>query len=360
MKGIMRVLYLYAGIRKNVLAAWQRAQEPDNRLLGLNHLRRFGIAAEFLENRWTELFRKISFNATQFPAIVPSLQYDAVFSGSGLLALFIVKRVLRRKKPRWILFNTYFANLLRRNRFGIKANIIRAALASADAIISTSTHQNAVLAEHGLDPRKLFFIGEGIDRDFYSRGGQTARRIPYEYVFSAGRDIGRDYGTLLKAVTDSDIPVVIGALPRNFPGITEFPQNVCVEYFPPDVYRAVIRESRFMVVSAVPDDNVRGSDSTGLYVLLEAMACGKAVIVSRRRAFDDYFTNGKNGIVVEPEDPRALKEAIRYLWDNPRVAQEMGTRNRELVFARFTTEQFAKELAEIIARLCAPRAQTAS
>src|SRR3989344_3945946 len=96
----------------------------------------FGIEATFLENRATEFLRKISFNLTQLPVLFRLKSYDVIFSGSGLLTLFIVKYILRLKKPKWVIYNAYLSNLLKRNKKGFKAWVIRKAVCGADAIIS--------------------------------------------------------------------------------------------------------------------------------------------------------------------------------------------------------------------------------
>jgi hypothetical protein len=113
----MKVLYLYAGSRKKLYEEFQKGDQPDTALVGLNHLSKFGVEASFYETKTTEFLRKISFNLTQLPVIFGIGKYDIVFSGSGLLTLFLVKFVLRMKKPRWFIYNTYLSNLIKRKYY---------------------------------------------------------------------------------------------------------------------------------------------------------------------------------------------------------------------------------------------------
>ncbi len=345
----MRVLYLYAGTRRKNFEAWQKGLEPDTPLVGLNHLKRFGIEADFFENRFTEFFRKISFNLTQLPALFAMRKYDAVFSGAGLTTLFIAKYLLRWKKPKWFIYNTYLSNLLRRNRRGVKAWLIRNAIASADGIICPSTAQSNYLKHEGFDPRRVFFIPYGIDVDFYLKNADREHRpIAERYVLSAGRDIGRDYATLVKAVTGKDVRLVIGALPRNFPGVKTFPPNVTVKYFPQIEMPSLFYHAEFVVVPSIPEEKMVGSDCSGQYVLLEAMASGKAVVITERSTRADHFTDHEDGLTVPPENSEALGKAIAELWSSPEKAQRMGAHAREKALRHFTTERFAKDFSQIL------------
>lgn len=345
----MRVLYLYAGTRKKSYAAWQQGLEPDTPLVGLNHLAQFGIEADFFENSFTESFRRISFNLAQLPALFVVRSYDAVFSGAGLLTLFIVKRLLRWERPRWFIYNTYLSNLLRRNRRGLKARLMRKAIASADGIICPSTAQSDYLKQEGFDPSRIFTIPYGIDVDFYLRNaGRAEPPVPGRYVLSAGRDMGRDYGTLLRAIRDLPVRLVLGALPRNLPAGVPIPPNATVRYFPQVEMPSLFAHATFVVIPSFPEEELVGSDCSGQYVLLEAMASGKAVVITERSTRIDHFAHGEDGLTVPPKDPAALAQAVRTLWDDPERARRMGERAREKALARFTTKRFAEDFARIL------------
>lgn len=345
----MRVLYLYAGTRKKSFDAWQQGLEPDTPLIGLNHLKHYGIDASFFENGLTELFRRISFNLTQLPALFVMRSYDAVFSGAGLATLFMVKCLFGWKKPRWFIYNTYLSNLLKRNRRGVKATLVRKAIAAADGIICPSLSQRDYLASEGFDPGRLFHIPYGIDTDFYLRNAdRLTPPVPERYVFSAGRDMGRDYATLIKAVRGQNLHLVIGALPRNFSGLASFPPNVTVRYFPQIEMPSLFAHAAFIVIPSIPEEKLVGSDCSGQYVLLEAMASGKAVVITQRSTRTDHFTDGKDGLTVPPEDPAALARAIQTLWEDPQRARRMGEHARAKTLERFTTRRFAEGFARIL------------
>jgi glycosyltransferase involved in cell wall biosynthesis len=73
-------------------------------------------------------------------------------------------------------------------------------------------------------------------------------------------------------------------------------------------------------------------------VVLEAMSCKKALIVSGTGGFPDIVVDGETGILVPPDDVCSLSKAIRYLLENPDVATKMGQRGYERWKELFTPE----------------------
>jgi glycosyltransferase involved in cell wall biosynthesis len=96
----------------------------------------------------------------------------------------------------------------------------------------------------------------------------------------------------------------------------------------------------------MPLDDVE-SDA-GVTALTEAMAMGKAVIVTRTRGQIDVIEDGRQGIYVRPRDPRALRSAIEYLIAHPEEADRMGRAGRALVEQRHTLTEYVERLASIV------------
>jgi glycosyltransferase involved in cell wall biosynthesis len=74
------------------------------------------------------------------------------------------------------------------------------------------------------------------------------------------------------------------------------------------------------------------SEGFGL-VLIEAMACGKAVIGSRTGGIVDVITDDKNGLLVKPGDVEDLSSAMISMFRNDEKRIMMGIAGRE--FANF-------------------------
>jgi glycosyltransferase involved in cell wall biosynthesis len=69
------------------------------------------------------------------------------------------------------------------------------------------------------------------------------------------------------------------------------------------------------------------SESFGMTVV-EAMACGKPVIVAAVGGMKETVQPGRTGLIVPPADPSALAEAILYLLDRDDLRRSMGIEGR--------------------------------
>ena len=342
----LRVLYLFAGPRRKLYKEYKEGKASDIHLVGLNHMVDYGIEATFLENRLTEFLRRVSFNLTQLPVLFWLKSYDVIFSGAGIPTLFLVKYVLRLKKPKWIIYNTYLTNLSKRNERGFKGWIIKKAIFSADAIMSPSLAQQSFLRDIGLPAEKNYYVPYGIDYNFYDKDARVSE-ISERFIFSTGRDVGRDYKTLIEAVRDLPVKLLISTFPRNLKDIGELPPNVSVSYLPRTAMPPLLKKAEFVIIPTIPEEKLAGSDCSGQYSLLESMSCSKAVITSARTTLVGYFTSGQHGLVVATESVEELKEAIMSLWNDPRRAKKMGEAGRHQVEDRFTMEIFSRKLSTI-------------
>lgn len=83
------------------------------------------------------------------------------------------------------------------------------------------------------------------------------------------------------------------------------------------------------------------SRSEGLgRVILEAFARGRPVVATAVGGIPELIEHGHNGLLVPPEDPSALADAIVELLSDRRRIRAMGRRARELVAERDPLRQF--------------------
>ena len=75
---------------------------------------------------------------------------------------------------------------------------------------------------------------------------------------------------------------------------------------------------------------------------------GKAVICSRVKGQADVIQEGRTGIFVPPNDPRALHEAIEFLWNNPTEAKRMGEEARRHIEKFHTLDGWVEIVKEIV------------
>jgi glycosyltransferase involved in cell wall biosynthesis len=63
--------------------------------------------------------------------------------------------------------------------------------------------------------------------------------------------------------------------------------------------------------------------------VLEAMAAGKPVAATAVEGVTELLGDAAEGQTCPPEDPAALRELIRRLWQDPQAAREIGLMNRQ-------------------------------
>ncbi|MGA8262207.1 MAG: glycosyltransferase family 4 protein [Arenicellales bacterium] len=73
--------------------------------------------------------------------------------------------------------------------------------------------------------------------------------------------------------------------------------------------------------------------------LVEAMACGLAVITTDWPGCRDCVEDGINGILVPPRDSRALEDAMRRFIEKPDLARTMGERGRAAALERYSVNK---------------------
>jgi glycosyltransferase involved in cell wall biosynthesis len=73
--------------------------------------------------------------------------------------------------------------------------------------------------------------------------------------------------------------------------------------------------------------------------LLEAAACGKPLVATDAPGCRDVVQHEVNGLLVPPNDPSALADALRRLAEDSELRGRMGLASRQLVLEKFTTDR---------------------
>ncbi len=85
-------------------------------------------------------------------------------------------------------------------------------------------------------------------------------------------------------------------------------------------------------------------------VLLEAMAMTLPVVATRVSGIPEVVIDGVNGLLVEPDEPRALADAIERLLVQPRAAAAMGQAGRITVTEGFDNDRNLRLLIGLLNR----------
>jgi glycosyltransferase involved in cell wall biosynthesis len=111
-----------------------------------------------------------------------------------------------------------------------------------------------------------------------------------------------------------------------------------------ELYDEYRRASAFCLPCRV----VETGDRDGIpNVMVEAMACGVPVVSTSVSGIPELVSNGANGLLVLPEDPRGVAQALLRLHRDPELAGRLGQDAATTVRERFDGDRLVGELAAL-------------
>jgi glycosyltransferase involved in cell wall biosynthesis len=87
-------------------------------------------------------------------------------------------------------------------------------------------------------------------------------------------------------------------------------------------------------------------------VLLEAAACGRPIITTDVPGCRDFVRTGVEGLVIPPDDPDALADALERLAGNPELRHQMGHAARARVLGGHTENQVSDHIVQLYKLIC--------
>jgi len=351
-----RVLLLFNKPRAERIAAAARGQCPDELLYGMGALGKRGwetlatdegFAPFFghrllkaLDNRLSRGGRRTGFHLKQAWRLRRLIRrVDVVFAtadSSGLPVLFL----------RWlgvVRTPVVYSSIGLAGTFGRAAGplfrLYRLLLRRAARVLTYSQPEAAALRTM-FDLPEVRFVPFGVEAEFFA-----IRRPSGENPLAFGLDHRRDWPTLFAAAATYTGGIDLVANPDVLRR-KAIPSNV--RLLPPEPVHE-LRErlaAAPFVVLPVRENNYSG----GTISLLQAMAAGKAVIVSRTAAVREGYglADGENCLLVPPGDGAALAEAMERLRNDRDLAARLGAEAASHVRRRFTVAHLADALDRLL------------
>jgi glycosyltransferase involved in cell wall biosynthesis len=346
----VRVAFVYPNPRRDLAAAVRDGLAPDTGLLGQNQLGDFGIEAVIHDSRLRQRTRlpgvahRVTWLARELIVPWELRGTNAVVTSLGSVLPLAAKL---RHGPKVVLININLCTSLQRLS-GLRRRLLERSLAAADAIVCLAESQRSRLLEQvDLSPERVRVVHLGVDERFYTPQADPAT----PHVVAVGRDLGRDYATFAAAMRRISVRGTIVASARNLVGI-DLPPNVDVQLdLTPVQLRELYASATCVAVPTHSQEFAHAADCSGQTVLLDAMAMGRPVVVTRRSTLDDYVRDRETAMYIPPSDVDALTSALRELIDRPELRQALGEQGRRSVERNFTTREFAAGLAPILKEL---------
>lgn len=197
-----------------------------------------------------------------------------------------------------------------------------------------------------LTDQPIHYIPFGVDADFWCPAPTATDH--HGYVLAIGNDRNRDWATLV-AGWSTDLPPlkIVTSLP-----VPSTCANVEVvngdwrrQILSDEAVRELYRAARFVVIPLKETIQPAGQSAC-----LQAMACGKAVILSNIRGLwnPDLMRDGETVLLTPPGDSAALVENVGRLVADPELAARVGSAGRAVVETHLNIDAMAAALMNLL------------
>lgn len=239
-------------------------------------------------------------------------------------------------------FTGHAADLFR-DRAVLEDKIRRAAF-----IICISTFHRQFFLSQGAKPEQLVIAYCGIDCDHFHpsqadfpgpprilSSGRLVEKKGFPYLIEACR-ILKDRGVIFQCVIGGD-----GDLEEELNRAIESGNlGDCVRVTGQPLMQEEMPDfMRTGSVYCLPCVRASDNDIDGLpQMLMEAMACALPVVSTRLVGIPDLVIDRRTGLLVDPENPPALADALQELLDDPGLADQLAAAGREHVIHSFNID----------------------
>jgi len=242
----------------------------------------------------------------------------------------------------------------------------RCVVRHAAALIANSHHTAMLLQrDWDVDPQRITILAPGVDTSRFSPAphdqavrralgwaerfvvltvGRLQRRKGHDYMIDAVDRLRRDFPDVLYAIVgDGDDRAALEERVRRA-GLTAH-----VRFHGAVDDDQLIRCYQQCDLFALPNRTV-GVDLEGFgIVLLEAQACGRAVLAGDSGGTAEAVQDGRTGVIADCNRPESLAVAVAALMRAPERRAELGTAGRRWVSDTFDFDRNARHAAETIA-----------
>ncbi|HEU5413844.1 MAG TPA: glycosyltransferase, partial [Candidatus Angelobacter sp.] len=90
--------------------------------------------------------------------------------------------------------------------------------------------------------------------------------------------------------------------------------------------------------------------------VLEAMACGRPVLVSQGAAIHEILTDGKDALLFPARDPAALALKIETLLADPQEREKIAAAGLQLIRTEYNWRRFAEKMADVFEQVAGEHA----
>lgn len=216
-----------------------------------------------------------------------------------------------------------------------------------DYISIPSLFSQKTFLEAGVQESKLLHVPYGVDTSQFKPAPKSDS--VFRVVYAGGMTLQKGVHYLLQAFSELNLPnselLLIG-------GLTDEIKPFFKKY-----------EGKFRYVGSVPQTELANHysqssvfvlnsihDGFGM-VIIQAMACGLPVIATENTGGPDIIRDGVNGFIIPIRDVEALKNKLRFLYENPAIQKAMGEMAQKKAVSGFTWDDYGNKMIKLYENL---------
>jgi colanic acid biosynthesis glycosyl transferase WcaI len=250
-----------------------------------------------------------------------------------------------------------------RNRFAVRlAEMLEVHLYRGAARVSVVTPGMVErLARRGVPPEKLFLLTNGVDTSVFTPATpnmELARALGLDerkvFLYAGTHGMAQGLGTVLdaaKQTKNSEVLYVLAGEGAEKDALMRRAQSEGIANlkFLPNLPKHVMPELlNLAYATIVPLKRLDLFKSALPSKMFESMATAKPIVASLWGEAADLIESAGCGIVVAPEDPAGLRDAVERLASDPALAHELGEKGRQYVREHFDRELIAARFVELL------------
>ncbi len=251
----------------------------------------------------------------------------------------------------------------RRVEFPLRKNMLsrRKYTKNVDAVIAISESVKNVLVDGGVDAKRIHVIPDGIDftpyndksaKDYLRRElsfapddflvgivAQLSNDKGHKYLIQASQHL-REHSPKIKIIIVGE-----GPLRMELNKLVKEIQGEDMVFF------LGFREDIPQILNSL-DVFVLSSEHEGLgSIIMDAMACRLPVVATRVGGIPELVDHLKTGLLVPPQRPKSLAQAILKIYRDRELARRLGQKGYEVVHRKFSAESMASKAIDLYEEL---------
>jgi glycosyltransferase involved in cell wall biosynthesis len=250
-----------------------------------------------------------------------------------------------------------------RNRFAVRlAEMLEMHLYRKAARVSVVTPGMIErLAKRGVPRGKLFLLTNGVDTSVFkpaTPNAELARSLGLDerkvFLYAGTHGMAQGLGTVLdaaKQTKDSDVLYVLAGEGAEKDALMRRAQSegiANVKFLPNQVKQVMPDLLNLAYATIIPLRRLDLFKAALPSKMFESMATAKPIVASLWGEAAELIGSAGCGVVVAPEDPAALRDAVERIAADPALARELGEKGRQYVQAHFDRDVIATRFVELL------------